>query len=383
MASDLLATPGTCREVSNDQSSFADVVVRGVLHIYAAFDWGDEVRLETARQLVPAELHTLRRKSRTPPSIGYRPPPLRIPLAPLTVPLPILGPAAAQADVTVFDFGAVSTAVHVPFQADVKSLPAAASGLADCTAILGDIRRGTEPLFEKLCPSIENPFWSDLSEEYFVFQILPHTLPPVQTLLEQECEWLAALVRLEAERLSATEITEALRMRLSYGQQDLFLADWAAALIIDDDCEEVLDVIAFANLQLLELRHIDSRIDKRLEETYSLIHQLARGSLPFWRTHTRPLRALGELKVEANVMLERSSNTLKLVGEPYLSRAYQLLGTRFHLDEWGQNIRRSISVLEGIYQVVIDQASAFRMEILEIIIMLLIVVELALAIARH
>ena len=69
------------------------------------------------------------------------------------------------------------------------------------------------------------------------------------------------------------EITEDMSMRLSYGPRNLFLADWAAAVIVDDDCEEVLDAIAFANLQLLELRHIDSRIDKRIEETYSLIRQ--------------------------------------------------------------------------------------------------------------
>src|SRR5262249_59382547 len=63
----------------------------GVLHVYVAFDWGDEVRLESARSLVPAEVHALPRRRRTPPSIAYRPAPLRFLLEPVPLSLPELG----------------------------------------------------------------------------------------------------------------------------------------------------------------------------------------------------------------------------------------------------------------------------------------------------
>ena len=41
-------------------------IYRGLLHIFVAFDWGDEVNLELARKLVPAEVHALPRRRRTP-----------------------------------------------------------------------------------------------------------------------------------------------------------------------------------------------------------------------------------------------------------------------------------------------------------------------------
>ena len=37
-------------------------VVTGVLHAAVAFDWGDEVDLEHARRLAPAEFRTLARR---------------------------------------------------------------------------------------------------------------------------------------------------------------------------------------------------------------------------------------------------------------------------------------------------------------------------------
>jgi hypothetical protein len=67
-------------------------MLAGTLHILVAFDWGDEIDLERVRQLVPAEVHNLPRRRRTPSSIGYQPAPLVLTLAPLPLTLPGLGP---------------------------------------------------------------------------------------------------------------------------------------------------------------------------------------------------------------------------------------------------------------------------------------------------
>ena len=69
-------------------------------------------------------------------------------------------------------------------------------------------------------------------------------------------------------------------------------------------------------------------------------------------------------------LFERTGNVLKLVGDPYLARVYRLLDTRFHLDTWEKSIQRKLEVAEGVYQVVSDQAAAFRLEFLEIVVVL-------------
>src|SRR5205085_2366471 len=158
--------------------------------------------------------------------------------------------------------------------------------------------------------------------------------------------------------------------------------DWAAAVLMDQDCGETLQVIEFANLQLLEFRHIDNRVDDSLAGAYRLIHPLTRARLPFWHSYSRQLRVLGELKVEANDLFERTGNVLKLVGDQYLARIYRLLATRFHLNEWERNIQRKLDVIQDVYAVISDQADSYRTQFLEFTVVLLIIIEVLIAILR-
>lgn len=364
-----------------DPRDFSAVLLTGLLHICVAFDWGEEIDLEHARRLVRAEVHSLPRRPRTPISITYRPAPLRCALEPVQLHLAELGPVEAVAEATIFDFAAVSVAVHVPFHLPAAALTRLAGWLAEPSSLVRAARSALEPVHHKLLPAIQNPLWKDHpSEEYFVFQLPPSdVLPPPEQLLTLQAGWLAGLLRLEAGLLSSEEVGEASRLHLSYSPDDLFLCDWAAAVLLDRDCDETLQTIEFANLQLLEFRHIDDRLDDNLAGAYRTIHAVTKSWLPIWRSYGRSLRVLGELKVEANGLFERTGNVLKLVGDQYLARVYRLLSDRFHLGEWEQSIQRKLEVTEGVYQVVADQAATHRTEFLEIIVIALIALEILLA----
>jgi hypothetical protein len=290
----------------------------------------------------------------------------------------------AECEATVFDFAGVSVALHVPFSLTPAQLVELAGALSEAGPLVDAARRASGALYEHLLPAIRRPLLSELSEEYVVFQFPPgDPLPPVEALVADSGQWLAALVRLEAGPLSADEVAQALRLRLSYAPADLVVPEWSAAVLVDRDCEETLQTIEFANLQLLEFRHTDERLDDELTSAYALIHSLASSALPFWRTQSRPLRVLGDLKIEANVVFERTSNVLKLMGDQYLARLYRMLATRFHLDEWTQSIQRSLAVVEGVYQSLSDQAGKYRTELLEIIVVLLIGFEVVMAWLRR
>ena len=356
----------------------------GTLHIIVVFDWGDEILLDVASKLVFAEATPLARRPRTPSSIAYRPAPLRMPLEPITLKLAELGDVSATAAATLFDIGSVSVTLAVPFSLSPIELSRLAGGLAVAAPIVDAVRAALTPWFARLAPAIRQPIWSELSEEYFIFQAPPTpAMPTAQSLVDNEAGWLAGLLRLESQPLSAQEIAESLRLRLMYTPDDLLLVEWSACVLVDHDCGETLQMIEFANVQLLEFRHIANRLDDRLDAAYALIHPLASSRLPFWRNHHRPLRALGELKVEANGLFERTGNVLKLVGDQYLVRAYRQLVSRFHLDAWEHDIERSLNVVQEVYQVISDQAAAFRIEVLEIIVVVLIMIEVGLSLARH
>lgn len=360
----------------------AQTPLAAALHIVVAFDWGEGVDIQRARSLSPSEVQVLARRRRTPASLSYRPSPLVFPLPRVPLVLAELGAVDAAADATLFHFGAVSVAMRVPLSLPAGALARLAAGLADPQPLVSAARMAMEPLYKRLLPSIEKPDWSESSEEYFVFQLLPDAaLPPPEELLASHAGWLAGLLRLDAEPLSADEVAESLRLRLSYSPADLFVAEWSAAVLVDQDCDETLQIIELANLQLMEFRHLDTRLDERLDEAYRLIRPLAHTWLPVWRTQARPLRALGELKVTANALFDRTTNVLKLVGDQYLARVYRMVAARFHLDDWQRSIQGSLQVVQGVHQVVADQSATYRTELLETIIILLIAWEVFITLA--
>lgn len=354
--------------------------IPGTLHMFAAFDWGDEIHVERALKLIPpASFHELLRRRRTPSSFHFQPPPLYLNLGTLPLTLPEVGSVAAVAGLTLFDFGAVSLSLRVAVDLPPDAWTRLAGGLADPAPLLEKARAILRPIYDTLRPAIEDAnFTETLSEEYFVFQFAPS-----QMALADDTAWLAGLVHLESQPLSTEEACEALRLKIRYGTGDLFITDWSAAILFDHDCDETLQTVELANMQLLEFRHIDNRLDQSLADAARVIHPLTRSYMPFWRVHARPLRQLGELKVEANALFERTGNVLKLIGDSYLARVYRLVDGRFHLDTWETNIQRKLEVAEGVYQVVADQAGAFRGEFLELTVVILILIEIILAFTHH
>jgi hypothetical protein len=89
------------------------------------------------------------------------------------------------------------------------------------------------------------------------------------------------------------------------------------------------------------------------------------------------------MRIDAVVLFERTSNALKLVGDQYLARVYRLLTARFRLEEWRLSIRDSISEAQGVYEILTAQASNYRLEILELIVIFLIAFEIVFAMFSH
>jgi hypothetical protein len=376
--------------MANPNALISEADLQGWLYIFVAFDWGEEVNLDQAGRLAPGALLDLPPRPRTPTSIAYKRRPLHFSLDAQRCDLPQVDLLSTQgAQVTVFDFGGVSVNFKTRLKTSREGLSSLAGKLAETEvrrALIHSARQAVTPLHEKLRPAIGKPEWaSDLWEEYFVFHLPPGAPLLPEPLLSEDAHWLAGLLPLEDQILSDQETAEAVRLILRYGAKDLFVPDWAACVLLDDEEErmETLRVIELANLQLLEYRYIDDRLDANLTQASLLIGRAARSRLPFWKGQEAPLRVLGELKVEATGLFERTGNVLKLVGDPYLARVYRLLAARFHLREWERGIQRKLEVIEGVYQVVSDQTIAFRAEFMEVIVIILIFVEILLGLYRH
>ena len=369
--------------VSPDNEAWLSEPLSVVVHLAFAYDIGDEIDLERARQMLQGELGQLPRRRRTPESIGYRPAPIRVPLEPTGLRLPgeVVTEQTPRAELTLFDFGAISLAARFPLRATPPALLQLAGALAEPAPLNEAARQLLAPWIERLRPAVYDFAPSTMSEEYIVFQLGE----PRTHWLEQHADWIAGLIRLESEPLSRDEVNEATRLALSYTPTDLVVLDWAAGFIIDTECADTLQVIEFANVQLLEFRHIDDRLDDRLEAAYRLIRpdRRRRWGVGLWKTHGDAVRQVRELEIEAASLFERVDNALKLIGDQYLARVFDLASTRFHLPGWQQSIRRKLETVGNVYDLLVQQAGGHRMEALEITVVILIALEIALALWRH
>jgi hypothetical protein len=285
-----------------------------------------------------------------------------------------------RAQLSVFDFAAISLALQFPVRMSQAELLELAGNLAEPAELNTQVRSVVHPWIERIRPAVVGFELSDLSEEYILFQV-----PDARAdWLEQHADWVAGLVRLESGPLSRHEVVEATRLSLSYTPDDLVTLDWAAGFLADRDCADTLQVIEFANVQLLEFRHIDDRLDDRLEAAYRLIrpgHRRRAGA--WWRSHAEALQSVRELEIEATSLFERADNALKLIGDQYLSRVFDLASTRFHLRDWQQSIRRKLETVGDVYDLLTQQSGSQRMEVIEIIVVVLIALEIVLALFRH
>ena len=339
-------------------------------------------------RLAPAAVLTLARRPRTPSSITYKPPPLRFQLEPVSLDLPVLGGAPiASVEATVFDFAAVSVALHAPFVPQPPNSPrgrqrfadpATAPSIVQAAPDLGPVAR-THSAGDPKTPLARCSLGGI------------HRFPVSPRHASGAGHPVDGTGRLVGEPPPAGRSTpqrggnyRSAALSLRYGLGDLFVPDWAAAVLLDDEQGvETLQTIEFANLQLLEFRHIDDRLDTVMARRISSSGRWRIRACRFCAAMTAPLRILGELKVEANGLFERTGNVFKLIGDQYLARLYRLLARRFHLSEWEGSIQRKLEVIEGVYRVVSNQTVTFRMEFMEGIVILLIFLEILLAFFRH
>jgi hypothetical protein len=172
-------------------------------------------------------------------------------------------------------------------------------------------------------------------------------------------------------------VTDALSHCISYGNDDVVILDWNAALVVDKEPEDILTVLEFANVELLEMRFLDQRLDDALTLAYDRLSKQSRKWFQF-RGNPSGLRDISQWQVDNAILFEGVNNALKLLGDQYLARLYRLMAERFHLTDWDASILRKLQTLEGIYQKVSDQVVHHRMEVLEWIVILLIALEIIL-----
>jgi hypothetical protein len=288
---------------------------------------------------------------------------------------------------TVFDFGAVSIAYRWPLA--TNNQPLRLEQLAQLSSELYsrnlEVRARAEVirLVDRIRPAIVRPELSALVEDYYLFVI--ERIEPILTaaeLLKQYRLLLAQVLSFETSVLSQEQQDELLGERMSYYENDLTIIDWNAAIICDAEFEDSFAVLELLNVELLEARWIDALLDRRVDDYASLVQQRSQWPFPMRAPYKRAVEELTELRLEYTLLAERVGNSLKLVGDLYLSRLHTAGARRVHLPEWERIIRHKLQIMDELYDRLNDRVRTAQSQALELTIIALIVVEVLLALFK-
>jgi len=360
-----------------------------------AYDVGMSIDLLRAERALTAAQRPeiIRHKRRSPEYFGYQAVPVRAGQAAEPVQLGKFR-TSGHVELVLFDFGAIGVQYTIPIEGPLEDLLELSDKLYENPALMADSRRRAEQLVAELRDSIDRPAMSGFVEDYWVLQIeeLGESEGAATIATEQELiprllgdarHLVARILRAELGQLSEDEVDEALSCRISFAPDDIALIDWSGAIVVGREMGDVLAVLEYVNVELLEMRYLDHRLDGAMEMTTS--PRVMRGWWPAWpwrSSGAHAMRAVAELQVDGVRLFEEVNNSLKLLGDQYLARVYKLASKRLHLPEWDAAILRKLDTIESIYQKMNDFQTSRRLEALEWIVIILIATEIVLSFVR-
>src|SRR3990167_8279302 len=240
------------QENSNEKKIDPNHEFSGNIYIFHAFDVGDDINLEKVEKL------------RTIKTI-----PLSLPKyfknynAPLAIELPHPNESARCVSVKLHNFGAVSITYQIPFTGTLENLR---------KEFYGEFYQYQEQsvtdlklIFKKIEPFITQPKFFHTRSSYNIIQVKPE--PKKLNLTELQKEFgslIASTIRFETETLSEYQRNEILDSAIGYYRGNLVIVDTDTTFIYDDDYQDLIEFVEFANLQQLELEYFDSVLDQKL-----------------------------------------------------------------------------------------------------------------------
>ncbi|HXY10676.1 MAG TPA: hypothetical protein VEI52_22775 [Terriglobales bacterium] len=351
-----------------------DASVQGSVLVLIQFDVCEEIRLERLQQIFGA------RKVEHPPLKHPAPGYIRYERPPLVEPIEALvldSGERLEGKIKYYDYGVVSVVFELPFSGDWDTLIRLGSRWVWDVDFAGHASRIARQKLERAAPALVKPYPDWLSEDYFIFHVRQLAgNPSAAELVASDGGRLAQIVRGETVQLSEGERNEILQSRISYYTNDLTVIGWNAAFLYDSaaGAETAIQLLEYANSQLLEFRHYDELLTRELESVYAALDK-GTGLLARWRL-ARAATKLHTVLLDVAELTEHADNAIKFLSDMFSARLYKLAASKVGVPDYKDLVTQKVRTAEELYRFMVDQFNQSRAFFLELTVVVILVIEL-------
>jgi hypothetical protein len=351
----------------------------GTFWILILYDISDEIKLEQVRKLIGAE-PAAREPSFTRPApeyVRFERPPVIEPLASITLETG----ETLRRRIKYYDYGVACVDLSFDFEADWPGLVQLSSRWVSSPEVES---RTSELVRARVGPvksALVNPYAEWASEDYYAIQVrearaADGAMLDARALLAAHGAEIAQIVRGESVPLSEAERQEVLQSSISYYPTDLLVAGWVAALVYDTPAgaAPVVQLLEYANTQLLEFRHYDQVLTRLLEAVHGYLER-KRGFWQRWQL-ARQAERLNAIRLEVMALTERTDNAIKFLSDMYYARVYRLAADKVGVADYRRLVDAKLRTAGELYALLVNEFHQARAFVLEMMVVAILIIEL-------
>jgi hypothetical protein len=351
-----------------------DKTLQGSVLVLIQFDVCEEIRLDALRDIFGARRQDASFKHPAPGYVRYQRPPVVEPVEPLA----LESGERLDAQIKYYDYGVLSVVFELPFSGDWDTLVRLAGRWVWDTDFTSFAQKIVKQKLERARPALVKPYDDWLTEDYFVFHVREIAgNPSANNLLAAEGGRIAQIVRGETVPLSDGERQEILQSRISYYPNDLAVIGWNGAFLYDSaaGAETVIQLLEYANSQLLEFRHYDELLTRELQSVYDFMDRGKSGIWDRWRTARRATH-LHTVLLDVDELTERADNAIKFLSDMFSARLYKVAASKIGVSDYKNLVNQKVHTAEELYRFMVDQFHQSRAFVLELMVVIILIIDL-------
>ncbi|PYX79952.1 MAG: hypothetical protein DMG70_25840 [Acidobacteria bacterium] len=369
------ATPLVLTDISAQirKQPVSEPSLHGSLLVLMQFDVCEEIRLDQLREIIGARTMEPSFKHPAPGYVRYQRPPVMERIESVVLETG----ERLEGQIKYYDYGVVSLIFELPFSGDWDKLVQLASRWVWNSDFEPFAARIAQVKLGNAAPAMVKPYQDWLSEDYCIFHVREIAgAPTAAELLERHGADVAQIVRGETVRLSEGERKEILQSRTSYYPNDLAVIGWNGTFIYDTPAgaETAIQLLEYANSQLLEFRHYDELMTRELAGVYDFLEK-GTGMLARWRL-ARAASHLHTVLLDVMELTERVDNAIKFLSDMFSARLYRLAAGKVGVPDYKDLVNEKLRTAEELYRFMVEQFHQARAFVLELMVVIILIIDL-------